>query len=58
MCSSREGYELNDAEVGKAIQFLDKNNDGLISFEEFVDWWVNEVRVAALFLNNIIRVML
>lgn len=43
-CSSQEGYELDEAEVKQAIQLLDKNQDGLISFNEFVDWWVNEVR--------------
>ena len=42
-CSAQEGYELNDAEVRQAVQLLDKNSDGLISFDEFVDWWVNQV---------------
>ena len=35
---------MEPAEVRQAIKLLDKNSDGLISFEEFVDWWVNEVR--------------
>ncbi|KAK9806688.1 hypothetical protein WJX73_008613 [Symbiochloris irregularis] len=39
----QEGYELEPPEVQRAIELLDKNRDGLISFEEFVDWWVNEV---------------
>ena len=43
-CSRQEGYELEPAEVKQAIELLDKNQDGLISFEEFVDWWVNQVR--------------
>ena len=27
----------------EAIQLLDKNGDGLVSFPEFVDWWCNQV---------------
>jgi len=29
------------------VQILDTSGDGLISFEEFVDWWVNKVRAPA-----------
>ena len=43
MRSYGEGYDLEPAEVREAIKMLDKNSDGLISFPEFVDWWVNEV---------------
>ena len=25
----------------EAIKLLDKNSDGLISFSEFVEWWMN-----------------
>lgn len=39
----QEGYDLDPPEVTRAIELLDKNNDGLISFDEFVDWWVNQV---------------
>ena len=30
-------------QVKQAIKLLDKNNDNLIQFGEFVDWWQNEV---------------
>lgn len=42
-CSRREGYNFSDAEQDEAIKLLDKNGDKLIQFNEFVDWWVNEV---------------
>lgn len=43
-----EGYNLDDAEVKAAIKILDKDGDGLINFPEFVDWWVNKVKLPLL----------
>ena len=40
----QEGYNFDEAETKQAIQLLDTNNDGLISFEEFVDWATNKVQ--------------
>ncbi|BDA43763.1 hypothetical protein COCOBI_04-7790 [Coccomyxa sp. Obi] len=33
-----EGYDFDEAEAKEAVKLLDKNNDGIISFEEFVEW--------------------
>ncbi|KAK9866246.1 hypothetical protein WJX84_002186 [Apatococcus fuscideae] len=38
-----EGQQLDDNEVKAAIKLLDKNNDGFIEFDEFVQWWQNKV---------------
>ena len=43
LCSS-EGFELSSAEVAEAARLLDKNGDGLVSFPEFADWYVNKVK--------------
>jgi Ca2+-binding EF-hand superfamily protein len=33
---------LNEAEVQAALQVIDLNKDGSISFDEFVKWWVKD----------------
>ena len=33
------------------MQLLDTSGDGLISFEEFVQWWVNKVCAAFLLMH-------
>ena len=43
LCRS-EGFELSSAEVAEAARLLDKNGDGLVSFPEFADWYVNKVK--------------
>ena len=43
LCRS-EGFELSQAEVAEAARLLDKNGDGLVSFPEFADWYVNKVK--------------
>ncbi|CAK0779977.1 hypothetical protein CVIRNUC_004904 [Coccomyxa viridis] len=35
---SQEGFNFENREVKEAVKLLDKNGDGLISFEEFVEW--------------------
>ena len=44
--SREEGFDFSDEEEKKAVQLLDTSGDGLISFEEFVQWWVNKVSAA------------
>ena len=39
-----EGFELSSAEVAEAAKLLDANGDGLVSFPEFADWYVNKVK--------------
>lgn len=43
LCRS-EGFELSSAEVAEAARLLDKNGDGLVSFPEFADWYVNKIK--------------
>lgn len=43
-CSRQEGFDFSEEEERKAVQILDTNGDGLISFPEFVEWWCNKVR--------------
>lgn len=43
LCRS-EGFELSAAEVAEAARLLDRNGDGLVSFPEFADWYVNKVK--------------
>ena len=38
-------------QVEQAIKLLDKNNDSLIQFGEFVDWWQNEVGASHFLLS-------
>ncbi|KAK9839200.1 hypothetical protein WJX81_000871 [Elliptochloris bilobata] len=38
-----EGFSFSEEEETKAVQLLDTSGDGLIQFEEFVDFWVNKV---------------
>lgn len=54
LCSRQEGYNFSEPEQSAAIKLLDKNGDKLIQFNEFVDWWQNEVRSNPfrLFANN------
>lgn len=40
-----EGYDLSREEVAEAARLLDKNGDGLVSFPEFADWYVNKLSV-------------
>ena len=42
-------------QVKQAIKLLDKNNDSLIQFGEFVDWWQNEVGVSRVLLSLLWR---
>ena len=46
LCSS-EGFELSQGEVAEAARLLDKNGDGLVSFPEFADWYVNKIKPPA-----------
>ena len=39
-----EGFDLTPAEVSEAARLLDRNGDGLVSFPEFADWYVNKVK--------------
>ncbi|KAK9828622.1 hypothetical protein WJX72_001138 [[Myrmecia] bisecta] len=39
-----EGQNLDDYESKAAVQLLDKNADGFIQFDEFVEWWVKKVK--------------
>lgn len=50
-CRFYEGF-ASLLQVKQAIKLLDKNNDNLIQFSEFVDWWQNEVREPALWVLN------
>lgn len=43
LCRS-EGFELSAAEVAEAARLLDRNGDGIVSFPEFADWYVNKVK--------------
>ena len=43
LCRS-EGFDLTPAEVSEAARLLDRNGDGLVSFPEFADWYVNKVK--------------
>lgn len=43
VCSREEGYDLDESEAKEAVKLLDRNGDGLISFEEFVEWSQNKV---------------
>jgi len=40
-----EGFDLSREEVAEAARLLDKNGDGLVSFPEFADWYVNKLSV-------------
>jgi len=35
---SQEGFNMEAREVKEAVKLLDKNGDGLISFEEFIEF--------------------
>eukprot|EP01024_Parvocaulis_polyphysoides_P065042 TRINITY_DN7577_c1_g1_i1.p1 TRINITY_DN7577_c1_g1~~TRINITY_DN7577_c1_g1_i1.p1 ORF type:complete len:458 (+),score=106.59 TRINITY_DN7577_c1_g1_i1:238-1611(+) len=39
------GKELTEDELAAAIEILDKRKSGFVEFDEFVNWWVNEIQV-------------
>lgn len=43
MCRSQQDISLDEAELTAAMKLLDKRGSGYIEFDEFVDWWVNQV---------------
>ena len=42
-----EGFNLTAAEEAEAVRLLDRNGDGLVSFPEFAEWYVNKVKPPA-----------
>ena len=42
-CRSQQNISLDEAELTAAMKLLDKRGSGYIEFDEFVDWWVNQV---------------
>ena len=47
-CRSQQNVSLNEDELTAAMKLLDKRGSGYIEFDEFVDWWVNKVRICPL----------
>jgi len=41
--ASQQNVNLDESELTAAMKLLDKRGSGYVEFDEFVDWWVNEV---------------
>eukprot|EP00055_Hartaetosiga_balthica_P005380 m.15684 g.15684 ORF g.15684 m.15684 type:complete len:161 (-) comp4508_c0_seq1:111-593(-) len=48
MIAEEMGCPLKDEDVEKSLQMIDKNHDGMVSYDEFQQWWQKRDRFSVL----------